>query len=133
MVAKAGGEGSGGMGPDEWELETKVAKLERSLGRAVREERYSEATEHRDELSRLHIDDAGAVLAANADFYSAFTRKNSEKMASLWLRSEGVLCVHPGREPLIGFEAVVKAWKGMFSSGDAAFKASVVSPKAVSS
>eukprot|EP00611_Tribonema_gayanum_P014393 TRINITY_DN25769_c0_g1_i1.p1 TRINITY_DN25769_c0_g1~~TRINITY_DN25769_c0_g1_i1.p1 ORF type:complete len:189 (-),score=27.45 TRINITY_DN25769_c0_g1_i1:118-684(-) len=116
------------MGPEEWDVETKVAKLESSLSRAVKEERYAEASELRDALSRMHMDDYSAVLAANADFYSAFSKKNADKMASLWLDSDAVLCVHPGQEPLVGHEAVTKAWRGMFASGDAAFKTSVVQP-----
>ncbi|KAG5184720.1 hypothetical protein JKP88DRAFT_272044 [Tribonema minus] len=119
------------MGPEEWDVETKVAKLESSLSRAVKEERYAEASELRDALSRMHMDDYSAVLAANADFYSAFSKKNADKMASLWLASDAVLCVHPGQEPLVGHEAVTKAWRGMFASGDAAFKSSVVQPKGV--
>jgi ketosteroid isomerase-like protein len=122
---------AGDMQPDEWALEKQVAKLESDLSKAVREERYADAGDARDALARLHMDDAGAVLSANSDFYTAFSKKSPEKMANLWLESDHVLCIHPGHTPLVGYESITKAWRSMFSSADASFKESVVLPKGV--
>lgn len=60
-----------------------------------------------------------AVLAANLDFYGAFTRHDVPAMERLWARSVPVLCTHPGWEPLIGREAVMASWRNILSNPDA--------------
>ena len=57
------------------ELERRVVELEAKLARAVSDERYDDATESRNQLFRLQMDDASSVLAVNADFYKAFSKK----------------------------------------------------------
>ena len=55
-----------------------------------------------------------AVLAANNDFYRAFERKDMEAMSHVWSQGTGSTCVHPGRKPLKGWEAIRSSWEGIF-------------------
>jgi ketosteroid isomerase-like protein len=64
-------------------------------------------------------DDANEVLAANADFYAAFARRDAAAMDELWARQAEVACLHPGWNPLVGREAVVQSWRGILLGGGA--------------
>ncbi|MEY4513602.1 MAG: hypothetical protein RLZZ450_5724 [Pseudomonadota bacterium] len=55
-----------------------------------------------------------ALRAANAAFYAAFERLDLEAMGNLWARSVQVSCVHPGWDLVLGYEAVMQSWKGIF-------------------
>ncbi len=55
-----------------------------------------------------------ALRAANAAFYAAFERLDFEGMANLWARSVPVSCVHPGWDLVVGYEAVMESWRGIF-------------------
>ena len=57
-----------------------------------------------------------AVLFANEAFYLAFTLKDLKGMDELWSRHLPVTCVHPGWQPLIGREAVMDSWIGIFGN-----------------
>jgi ketosteroid isomerase-like protein len=60
-------------------------------------------------------DDEGAVAEANALFYAAFEAKSLERMGEAWALSAPVTCIHPGWAPLLGREAVLASWVGIFS------------------
>lgn len=47
--------------------------------------------------------------AENA-FYEALESGNVDAMMEVWADDEEVVCVHPGRERLIGIEAVRESW-----------------------
>lgn len=49
-----------------------------------------------------------------AAFYSAFSRCDLEAMQILWARDNAV-CVHPGAEPIQGYESIVRSWRHIFS------------------
>ena len=55
-----------------------------------------------------------ALRAANAAFYAAFERLDYDAMAALWARSAQVSCVHPGWDLVLGYEAVMQSWRGIF-------------------
>lgn len=46
---------------------------------------------------------------AEAVFYEAFIRGDSEVMAALWAKGE-VICIHPGSGIILGYEAVIRSW-----------------------
>ena len=52
-----------------------------------------------------------AALRANAAFYRAFAGGDFSAMDSAWAQAEGVLCIHPGGEPIHGREAVIASWQ----------------------
>lgn len=60
-----------------------------------------------------------AVLAANLEFYRAFTSRDFAAMDRLWARKAIVLCTHPGWIPLSGRSAVMASWHGILSNPDA--------------
>lgn len=56
-----------------------------------------------------------AVAASNALFYCALEDGDYPSMASVWLHSELVKCVHPGWELLIGWAEISRSWQNIFS------------------
>ena len=59
-----------------------------------------------------------AVLAANRTFYEAFANGDAERMANVWAREHIVACIHPGRSPIHGRDAVLSTWNGILGTGD---------------
>jgi hypothetical protein len=64
------------------------------------------------------MDDSDAVLAANLEFYRAFTTGDAEAMDALWARQAPVACVHPGWPALTDRNAVIESWRGILSNPD---------------
>ena len=95
------------MQPDEQMVERLVERLETTLEAAVEAEQYQEASEARDELSRLQMDDSSAVIQANSNFYQAFSNKDIEAMGKVWRNNQHVQCIHPGAKPLVGYPSIV--------------------------
>ena len=58
--------------------------------------------------------DVKAVLAANLKFYEAFGSLDIDEMERVWDTSDRVLCIHPGWQPLAGWERVRESWAGIF-------------------
>jgi ketosteroid isomerase-like protein len=65
------------------------------------------------------MNDTDAVLAANLEFYRAFTMRDIEAMDALWARHAPVACLHPGWTALTDREAVMSSWSGILSNPDA--------------
>jgi ketosteroid isomerase-like protein len=59
-----------------------------------------------------------AVLAANLEFYRAFTAGDYPAMEKLWARVAPVLCIHPGWPPLLGRDAVMQSWRALLSGSE---------------
>ena len=57
-----------------------------------------------------------AVRQANQRFYRTFESLSVAAMRALWLETPTVKCVHPGWEPMIGFEAVMQSWERIFAN-----------------
>ena len=64
------------------------------------------------------MDDSDAVLAANLEFYRAFTTRDVEAMDALWARHAPVACVHPGWPPLADRDAVIESWRGILANAN---------------
>jgi SnoaL-like protein len=64
------------------------------------------------------MDDSDAVLAANLEFYRAFTTRDAEAMDALWARQAPVACAHPGWPPLTDRGAVIESWRSILSNPD---------------
>jgi len=55
--------------------------------------------------------EAQALVAdANAAFYRAFEALDMDRMQAAWLNSDEIRCVHPGWEPLRGWDSVMASW-----------------------
>ena len=55
-------------------------------------------------------DPVDEVLAVHADFYAAFENCDFDAMEATWADDDGVVCVHPGAEPIRGRAAVMRSW-----------------------
>jgi ketosteroid isomerase-like protein len=63
--------------------------------------------------------DQDDVLAANLEFYRAFTTRDVDAMDALWARRTPVACIHPGWTALRDRDAIIKSWAGILSNPDA--------------
>lgn len=65
------------------------------------------------------VDDVGdaALSTANARFYEALESADLVKMAAVWDHSDEASCAHPGRPPLIGWDAIEASWRAIFGAG----------------
>ena len=64
------------------------------------------------------MNDSDAVLAANLEFYRAFTTRDVAAMEALWAREAPVACVHPGWPVLADRDAVLESWRGILANPD---------------
>ncbi|HXC91680.1 MAG TPA: nuclear transport factor 2 family protein [Stellaceae bacterium] len=60
--------------------------------------------------------DSDAVLAANLEFYRAFTMRDIAAMDALWARQPPVACLHPGWTALTDRQAIMSSWASILSS-----------------
>jgi len=60
--------------------------------------------------------DSDAVLAANLEFYRAFTTRDVTAMDALWARQASVACLHPGWTALNDRDAIMQSWEGILSN-----------------
>ncbi len=63
--------------------------------------------------------DQDAVLAANLEFYRAFTTRDMEAMDALWARRSPVACLHPGWTVLTDREEIIASWGGILANPQA--------------
>ena len=63
--------------------------------------------------------DNDAVLAANLEFYRAFTMRDIEAMDAVWACHAPIACLHPGWTALTDRDAVMSSWSGILSNPDA--------------
>lgn len=61
------------------------------------------------------MSDEQAVRAANERFYMAMNAQDIGEMDELWADDERAVCVHPGREAIIGYEQIHESWVVIFS------------------
>ena len=62
------------------------------------------------------MDEQAALLAANQEFYLAFSGLDIDHMARVWSGGEDDLCVHPGWLPLRGWNAIRTSWEQIFQN-----------------
>ena len=60
--------------------------------------------------------DVEALREVNARFYQALEDLDLEAMDAIWLHEGWVRCVHPGRDALIGWDAIRRSWEQIFAS-----------------
>lgn len=63
--------------------------------------------------------DSDAVLAANLEFYRAFTTRDLVAMEALWARHSPVACIHPGWPALTERDGIMESWQRILSNSDA--------------
>lgn len=62
---------------------------------------------------------AGAVVAANREFYRAFAARDIAAIDLLWSRERPVACIHPGWDALTDRAAVMRSWRQIVESPSA--------------
>lgn len=115
----------------EQQLDDQVSELETELYAAVEQQDYALASQKKQEIGKMHMDDCGAVLQVNSAFYRAFSDKDYEAMEKIWLKDASSLCIHPSHKPLVGVNAVLKSWKSMFDTSNGSFQRNWMSPSHV--
>lgn len=60
--------------------------------------------------------DIEGVKEANSRFYDAFGALDLERMGAIWETSDRALCVHPGWQPLVGWDVIRASWQGIFDN-----------------
>lgn len=111
--------------------EISCQNLERELYDAVRRNDFDTALAKSKDLDLLQIDNANAVLQVNSAFYKAFSSKDYQAMADLWIPDSTATCIHPSYDkPLIGNRAVLKNWKSLFGvkNANSAFQKNWIEP-----
>jgi ketosteroid isomerase-like protein len=63
--------------------------------------------------------DQDAVLAANLEFYRAFSARDLAAMDALWARQTPVACLHPGWSAIKDRDAIMQSWAGILSNPNA--------------
>jgi ketosteroid isomerase-like protein len=59
-----------------------------------------------------------AALAANLEFYRAFSAHDMAAMERLWARHAMIICTHPGWTPLVGRSQVMASWRDIFARAE---------------
>ena len=54
---------------------------------------------------------------AESAFYEALQGADLDAMMEVWADDEEIVCVHPGGERLVGYDAVRSGWAAIASSG----------------
>ncbi len=62
------------------------------------------------------LTDLEAIREANQRFYEAFGALDIQGMDDLWEPSDRALCVHPGWQPIVGWELIRDSWQGIFQN-----------------
>jgi ketosteroid isomerase-like protein len=73
---------------------------------------YSGSLESQDMPSDLT--DLEELKQTNQRFYDAFGALDIQGMDAIWETSSRALCVHPGWQPLVGWESIRASWQGIF-------------------
>jgi ketosteroid isomerase-like protein len=59
------------------------------------------------------------VREANERFYMALNAQDINGMDEVWEAGEAAICVHPGREAIIGYARIRESWAIIFSASGA--------------
>ncbi len=54
------------------------------------------------------------VEQANVNFYRAMHHLSTDIMDAVWLHVDWVQCIHPGWEPLTGWNKICQSWENIF-------------------
>ena len=58
------------------------------------------------------------LKAANQRFYDAFNELSLERMDEIWEDTEQAVCVHPGWQPLVGWQPIRDSWQRIFANAN---------------
>jgi ketosteroid isomerase-like protein len=61
-------------------------------------------------------EEEAAVARANEEFYNAFEALDMDRMEACWLQDDGVRCIHPGWDAMVGWAQVSRSWMAIFAS-----------------
>ncbi len=64
-----------------------------------------------DQINREHE----KIQFVHESFYQAFRRGDWNLMQGLWVKSEGVSVIHPGRPPISGYDNVMESWRNILT------------------
>lgn len=64
-------------------------------------------------------EDEHQLLAANETFYRAFRERDLATMERLWAEVARVTCAHPGKEVLVGRDAVLDSFRALLAASAA--------------
>lgn len=56
------------------------------------------------------------VASANRRFYDAFQSLSIDEMEKVWSHSNEVICIHPGWDLIVGWEATKESWATIFAN-----------------
>lgn len=62
------------------------------------------------------MSDERRVREVNEQFYAAMNALDLDVMDALWMNDASAVCVHPGREAIIGYERIRQSWMAIFSA-----------------
>lgn len=62
------------------------------------------------------MSDEQEVREANERFYMAMNAAEVGEMDEVWADDPSAVCIHPGREAIIGYERIRESWLVIFSS-----------------
>ena len=62
------------------------------------------------------MSDEQRVRDANERFYAAMNSCDIDEMDAVWMEDSKSICVHPGREAIIGYERIRESWMMIFSA-----------------
>ena len=70
------------------------------------------------------MSDDERVRDTNERFYAAMNALDIEEMDEVWADDAEAICVHPGREAILGYEHIRESWMMIFSATDSMMIAS---------
>src|SRR4051812_25088365 len=60
--------------------------------------------------------DESGVREANERFYMAMTTGEIDEMDAMWVHDARSVCIHPGRDAIVGYDQIRESWSMIFSS-----------------
>ena len=64
----------------------------------------------------MRAEDIEGVKQANQRFYDAFGALDVAALDEICVDSEQALCIHPGWQPLVGWETIRESWRRIFDN-----------------
>ncbi|HVG32200.1 MAG TPA: nuclear transport factor 2 family protein [Pyrinomonadaceae bacterium] len=70
------------------------------------------------------MSDTERVRETNDRFYAAMNSLDISEMDEVWMDDTAAVCVHPGREAILGYERIRESWLMIFAATDSMMIAS---------
>ena len=65
----------------------------------------------------MEPEDRESIEGTNIEFYLAVEAGSIERMDDVWAHEEWVGCIHPGWNPICGWQGVRESWRRIFEGG----------------